>query len=283
MTISEAPPVSLAEKLNAAEEAVRREPAVAHHRWILFQWLCIGRQWVRAMQQLQAWAKLDPMQTRFAQACRDLVRAERWREKTLSGLTPPGYVLDATPTWMADLYAALELNARGDIEACDAMRERALDQAPLVSGRSQSGTGFEWIGDSDSRLGPVCELIVAGAYRWLSFEDIRSWRIIAPVAPVDLVWARCDVRLVDGTSLHGFMPARYPDEGDDAGREREDLLMGRHTCWRETGRTGVLASGRKTWTTDAGEFDLFELGECVFDHGSFPGGGAEPASPENAS
>jgi type VI secretion system protein ImpE len=274
MNLPESARVSTAERLHAAEEAVRRGPAIANNRWVLFQWLCIGRQWTRAVQQLQAWAKLAPGQTGMAQACRDLIRAERWREKTLAGQTPPGHVLDVPPQWMLGLYSALEMAGRGQIEASDAKREASLDQAPLVSGRSASGVSFEWIADSDSRLGPVCEVIVSGAYRWLSIADIARWKILPPAAPLELVWAPCEIALAGGGMLRGFMPSRYPGEGacDEpcAGHEREELLMGYQTVWREVGRTGVIGVGRKTWVTDVGEFSLFDLGECGF--GSEPAG-----------
>jgi type VI secretion system protein ImpE len=114
MNISESARASPEEKLLAAENAVRREPALANHRWILFRWLRVDCQWTRAMRQLQAWAKLAPDQVPVAQARRDLIRAERWREKTLSGLTPRGDVVDTSPPWMAGLYMALEQAARGD-------------------------------------------------------------------------------------------------------------------------------------------------------------------------
>ncbi|KVF22124.1 ImpE/SciE family protein [Burkholderia vietnamiensis] len=34
--------------------------------------------------------------------------------------------------------------------------------------------------------------------------------------------------------------------------------------WRESGRTGVTALGRKTWATDRGDFSLFELASAEF-------------------
>jgi type VI secretion system protein ImpE len=266
MSNSEPTRTSLPEQIQIAEESIRREPVTASHRWALFQWLCVDQQWKRALQQLQAYAQLAPDKKGVVQAYRDLVRAERWREKTLTGKTPPGHVMETEPQWMSDVFTALEMTAAGQIEAADAMRERALDQAPLVSGRSTSGIAFEWIGDSDSRLGPICEVMAAGAYRWLSFADIARWQVLPPSAPCDLVWAACEWTLMDGVQLRGFMPARYPDYGGATHDQRDNLLMGRETTWRQEGQTGIIASGRKTWTTSAGEFDLFEMGECVLNH-----------------
>ena len=271
------------EAIREIEDLIRREPTVSSHRWALFQWLCVDRQWKRALQQLQVHARMAPEQGNLVQAYRDLVRAENWRERTLAGLMPPGQVLDTPVPWMRDLYAALEAAAGGQVDQADALRERALDQAPMVKGHGAADFTFDWMSDSDSRLGPVFELMVAAGYRWLSLADIDHWRLTPPKTLSDLVWAPCEVTLIDGTPLRGFTPARYPEDsalsgsvaqssdpqpGQHANQSetpREALLLGRQTSWREVGRTGVIASGRKTWMTSEGERNLFELADCTFE------------------
>lgn len=255
------------------EAEVRRHPAQAAHRWALFQWLCVTYQWSRAMQQLQVYAQLEPSRAPVAQACRDLVRAELWRAKVMAGLQEPGLVLDGSPEWMGGMLDALRLAAKGQLDASDDARERALDLAPLVTGRA-AGRTFDWISDSDSRLGPVCEVMAAGRYRWLALADIRGLRIERPLTPIDLVWASCMLTLKDGTVVRGFMPARYPISADQAEQVSQALQLGCETRWREAGRTGVIASGRKTWATSAGDFDLFELADCSFGADEVDGSGA---------
>lgn len=260
------PHVSLAARLDHVQGAIRREPAVAGHRWTLFQLLCVTQQWERAIQQLQVFAQLNPQQVQVAQAYRDLTRAERWREKVLRGVAQPGFVIDPAP-WVGKLAEALRLTAAGRADAADVMREAALDQAPLVRGGKVNYV-FEWIADSDSRLGPVCEIITAGRYRWLPFSDIAAWELGRPMALVDLVWAPCLLTLRDGTKARGFMPARYPGDVDvnDDGAELDALRLGYTTVWTDVGRTGVIGRGRKTWATSAGDVGLFELDVCAFDH-----------------
>jgi len=253
-------------RLDDAQGMVRREPAVAGHRWTLFQLLCVTQQWERAVQQLQVFAQLNPQQLQAARAYRDLIRAERWRTKVMNGLAQPGFVIDP-PSWVGNLAEALRLTAAGQTDAADAMREAALNQAPLVSGGGANHS-FEWIADSDTRLGPVCEIITAGRYRWLPFSDIAAWEIGRPAALVDLVWAPCLLTLADGTKVRGFMPARFPavvDASYDASMQ-DALRLGNTTVWTDAGRTGVIAQGRKTWTTSAGDAGLFELDVCTFVH-----------------
>jgi type VI secretion system protein ImpE len=112
---------------------IRRKPAVAGHRWHLFQLLCVTQQSERAIQQLEVFAQLSPHQVQDAQACRDLIRAERWRAKVRAGLAQQRLIF-GPPTGVEKLVEALRLTANGQTEAADSMREAALDQVPVVGG-----------------------------------------------------------------------------------------------------------------------------------------------------
>jgi type VI secretion system protein ImpE len=254
-------------RLALAEAGIRSKPAAAELRWSLFQLLCVMGQLERALQQLQVFAQLSPTQARAAQAYRDLIRAERWRTKVVAGRERPGFVFEA-PSWVDGLINPLRLAANGEVDAADLAREAALDGAPLVGGDAGQ-TSFEWISDSDSRFGPVCEIVTAGHYRWLPFSDITALQVERPSTLSDLVWAPCTLTLTDGSGLRGFMPARYPgtESAQGSSSERDALLLGRTTTWHETGRTGVIALGQKTWTTSAGDMSLFELASCKFSNG----------------
>nr|WP_311767305.1 type VI secretion system accessory protein TagJ [Burkholderia sp. Bp8992] len=201
---------------------------------------------------------LEPGQTATAQVYRDLIRAECWRKQVVEGHERPGFVFEH-PAWIDGLLNALHLAAMGRIEVADDAREAAFDAALTVAARIPQGP-VAWIVDSDSRFGPVCEIIVAGHYRWIPFVDLASWRVSPPTKVIDLIWAPCTFTLGDGAIIHGFMPARYPgsEASIDAAR------IGRETFWQEHGRTGVMALGQKTWSTDRGDFGLFELTNAAF-------------------
>jgi type VI secretion system protein ImpE len=268
-SLSHAP---LGELLREAEARVRAQPALAAHRWALFQILCVVQAWERAVQQLQTYAQLEESQTRVVHAYRHLIRAERARIKVMSGEQQPDFIFDEAPEWMRGLLTALGLSAANQADAADDAREAALDMAPLVAGAGE-GHRFSWIADSDTRLGPVCEFIAEGRYRWLAFDDIAQWQVRRPSSLVDLVWAPCNLMLHDGTTLHGFMPARYASTSSSGARDA--LLLGHETVWRECGRTGVFGEGRKTWTTSAGDVGLFDLAECVLGAGANDDAGAD--------
>ncbi|WP_321800283.1 type VI secretion system accessory protein TagJ [Burkholderia sp. BCC1988] len=248
--LSDAP---LAEQIEQVEARVRAQPTTAAHRWALFQLLCITGEWSRAIQQLQTWARLDPDQTHTAQVFRDLIRAERWRAKVMCGQERPGFVLEPA-LWVKELIGALRLSADGQSQLADEARKKALDAAPLTAVRTPQGVAG-WIADSDSRFGPVCEIVTAGHYRWMPFSDLAAWRMSRPTNLIDLVWAPCVLTLNDDSIVRGFMPARYP--GSDTATDA--LRLGRETVWHESGRTGVIALGQKTWTTEQGDFGLFDF------------------------
>ncbi len=91
-------------------------------------------------------------------------------------------------------------------------------------------------------------------HRWVPFVDVAAWHVTPPSALIDLIWAPCVLTLTDGSIVRGFVPARY------AGSERGSDLIRRdgETIWSETGRTGVIALGQKTWATAQGDFGVFD-------------------------
>ena len=254
--------------LARAEQGVRAQPTDVHSRWFLFELLCVLGHWERALKQLQTCATMDPSLDGTAQALRGLIRAERQRDEVFAGRQMPVPVVDL-PDWMAGLARAIAANVSGDHDSADTLREAALAQAPEAGGRSNVGT-FDWIADSDTRLGPVCELVTAGSYRWIAFADLLGVTIEAPTRLLDLVWASAQFTLRSGggggtdtstgTALKGYLPVRYP--GSSAASDA--LRLSRETLWRDVGTTGVFATGQKTWMTDAGDWSLLDLRELRF-------------------
>ena len=89
------------------------------------------------------------------------------------------------------------------------LRARALAEAPATSG-SVNGEPFEWIADADSRLGPVIEVIVNGAYYWAPIQRIRAIEIEEPTDLRDMVWTAGYFTWSNGGQSVGLIPTRYP-------------------------------------------------------------------------
>lgn len=252
--------------LARAEAAVRAAPQDPGARWLIFELLCVLGRWDRALAQLRTWAALDKRFDSTAHVMRGLVAAERQRAEVFAGRVPPSQLSlaeQADTPWMSALGEALRLASEEGadaVEASDRARELALVEAPESAGTSNLQAAFAWITDSDTRLGPVCEAVIAGRYRWLAFADLTSIAKAEPASLLDLVWSEADIVLRDGTALKGYMPMRYPVQPG----QRDAALLARETLWIDVGRTGVFARGQKMWTTDMGDMPVLDVRQCVF-------------------
>ncbi|PCE31333.1 type VI secretion system accessory protein TagJ [Burkholderia ubonensis] len=241
-------------------EAVRQRPSDTSERWLLFQLLCIDGDWERALKQLQTWATLEPEGASRAQLHRGLIQSELFRTEVFAGTRTPGFVDEATPVWVDQLLQANARLGAGDVAGADALRRTALDEAPASRGESPEMGGFDWLTDSDTRLGPVCEMAVAGGYRWIPFARIKSLALTPIGTLTDLVWRPATLVLRDATVLRGYVPTRYP--GSEHGPAA--LRLARETHWQDVGETNVIALGQKTWTTDRGDWGLLDISGCRF-------------------
>jgi type VI secretion system protein ImpE len=250
---------SLQEALERVKENVRTRPGDIRERWLLFQISCFMGDWERALKQLQVCVQIDPEHEQTAQLYSVLIRSEVLRAEVLAGNNVPRYVLDPPPEWVTTLLSALQAAAKGNLCQADEAREQALSQAPDSPGET-NGLLFEWISDTDTRLGPVCELVVAGRYRWCPFCELTHLRLHEPVGLLDLLWAKADCTLRDGTVLKAYIPARYPgsEQGPDA------IRLARETSWQEQGETGIIGLGQKTWMTNSREHALLDLRGIAF-------------------
>lgn len=244
--------------LARAQDDVREHPTLVHARWLLFELLCLMGTWERALKQLQTCATLNPALEGTAQAMRGLIRAERQREEVFTGRLVPTPVT-GFPSWVDPLTKALIHNVAQQHEHADTLREMALAAAPGSPGEGNLGV-FQWISDSDTRLGPVCEVVTGGSYRWLPFADIRSITLSAPERLLDLVWSSAQLVLRDGTQMAAYVPVRYPHTPSTTDAQRLAL----ETVWQDVGTTGVFAQGQKTWMTDTGDWALLDIRHCEF-------------------
>lgn len=240
-------------QLDELAAVVRTEPEAAKFRVFYFQLLCVLGQWRQASEQLEACDQLELAAIPMARAYRELIQGELLRAEVFAGRTRPA-ILGTQPEWLKLLIDALALAEQGDNEAAATMRARALDLAPAHGGHINDDA-FEWIADSDSRLGPVCELYVDGQYVWLPFSEIRLLAFEKPRDLRDLVWLACEVTLHGGGKRMGFLPTRYPLQANDDDR----LRLARRTEWREIGGGQVAASGQRTWATDSGDYALLDV------------------------
>ncbi|HMN20131.1 MAG TPA: type VI secretion system accessory protein TagJ [Ottowia sp.] len=256
--------------LSALTEQVRAQPGDSRLRVFMAQLLCVLGRWERALTQLDVAAELDALALPMKQVYGDAIRCEGLRAEVFAGRRTP-LVLGEPPAWLAPLIESLRLAGSGQPAQAEALRQRAFDAAPALTGRlegTQGSEAFAWIADADMRLGPVLEAFINGRYYWVPCERLARVRLDPPEDLRDAVWmpAHLDLR-PEGETL-ALIPARYP--GSEAEADGA-LALARRTEWREAAPGVWHGLGQRVLATDQGEHALLDLRDIVLD---------APASPE---
>lgn len=268
--------------LKAVEDAVRKAPADAKQRVLLFQVLSVLGHWERAHNQLEVCASLNEMASLMSQMYRQAIACERVREDVFKGKRTP-LILGEPAAWMGMLVQAAMHTANGQHAAAQQLRDQAFELAPAVSGEIDVGPvhardaehvsssdrpakvpasaravtthAIEWIADADPRLGPMFEAIVEGKYYWIPFERVKLLRIEPPEDLRDRVWMPAQIVWTAGAEQVALIPARYPGSQNSPDGM---IKLGRKTEFLEQGGT-ELPFGQRLFATDAGEFSIMDV------------------------
>jgi type VI secretion system protein ImpE len=243
----------LEEGLSLLQTEIRSKPEDQRLRIFLFQVNCVLGRLDKALSQLQVIASLNAETMLLAQIFRPVIACEMLRREVFAGKRTPIVFGEPMP-WMGLLLCANELVARGEFAAAAESREQALAEAPASSGKI-NGEPFEWIADADSRLGPVLEAFIDGKYYWVPVGRIQKIELEKPSDLRDLVWLPVQFTWVNGGSVPGHIPTRYPgtEEVVDG-----SLRLARKTDWRQLPGDSYLGLGQRILNTDANEYPLLE-------------------------
>lgn len=253
------PTRALEQQLAELKGEIRAAPAQASLRIYLFQLLAVMGQWRKALEALQLAAQLDAKAQPMARTYREAIACEMLRAEVFAGRRSPS-ILGEPPPWMGLLIQALQLLGQGDAQAAASLRAQAFEQAP-TNGGTLDDEAFEWIADADSRLGPVCELLVKGSYYWVPFAAIRSIGFEKPQDLRDFVWTACEVTLSSGGTLAGFIPTRYPGSEEAA----DGLRLARRTEWTDLGDGHASGLGQRLWLADGEDHALLDVRRLQID------------------
>ena len=246
--------------LEALQALVRASPANAKLRIFLFQLLCVMGDWNRAIRQLKVCGEMEPGALQMAQAYREAIICEVYREKVFAGEKAP-LVFGEPQEWLAWLIEAQKMLGAGNAQAAADLRGKAFDAAPASTG-DFDGIPFEWIADADMRFGPVLEAIVNGRYFWLPFSQISTITFDPPTDLRDAVWTAANIRLANEGSVVALIPTRYPMSGQN-GTEAEKLS--RATSWLDVGAETFVGTGQRLLSTDQGDIALLDARLIKFD------------------
>ncbi len=252
--------------LEEVKQQVRKAPADAGLRGFLYQLFLVKGEWDRALTQLDAIGSLDPGRAVELMVTRTAIECERARARVFGKGSPP-FVHGQAQKWMSDLLQANIAFAASRFEEAETLRDQALEAAPATAG-SIDGTPFEWLSDTDHRLGPVLECFVQGQYMWVPFNTIASIRIEEPQFLQNALWASAVVTWSDGSAAAILLPARYPGHPDGRIAPDDQHLLGRATSYEAFGdpETGiVIGLGQKVLASDAEDYPLLGVREITFD------------------
>jgi type VI secretion system protein ImpE len=250
----------LADCLQALQAEVRSASADPKKRIFLAQLLMILGQWDRALTQLNVIRELDAGALPMVTAYQSAIECELLRAQVFTGVRSPLIFGDPEP-WIAALLSALSLEGAGRLAEAAAVRARALDEAPPSAG-SVNGDAFSWIADADTRLGPVLEVLLNGAYYWVPVHRIKSVSIEKPTDARDLVWLPAQFTWTNEGQAMGFIPSRYP--GSESGPD-DAIRLGRRTDWQPVAEGVDHGLGQRLLATDQGEYGLLEVREIILD------------------
>ncbi|NIZ15085.1 type VI secretion system accessory protein TagJ [Phaeobacter sp. HF9A] len=248
--------------LSALQDQVRKDPSNGKLRIFLFQLLCVLGDWKRAVTQLKLSADMDSGATTMAQAYREAIICEVYRDKVFKGEKDP-LIFGEPQEWLALLIQAQKALAAGDPVQAAAVRARAFDAAPATAGEL-NGTRFEWIADADMRLGPVLEVIVNGRYFWMPFSQIDTLELEEPADLRDAVWMAGTLTPKGGGALAVLVPTRYPGAAEIGGL----TALARETNWVDLGADTYGGQGQRVLATDQQDVALMDLRLLKMDGGA---------------
>jgi type VI secretion system protein ImpE len=240
------------------KQEVRKAPRDARQRTFLFQMFCITGEWDRALTQLSVAAELDPLALPMSQAYQAAIRCEVLREKVFRGERSPT-VLGDPGDWLPMLIEATRLLGTGKSVEAAQLRDNAFEAAPATEG-TLNGTPFEWIADSDPRLGPVLEVFVNGNYMWVPFTRLSAVHFEPPVDLRDQVWMPAQFTWNNAGEAAGFIPTRYPGS---ATAKDPAIALSRRTEWIDAGDDWSLPVGQRVFVTSADETALMDTRKLV--------------------
>lgn len=237
---------------------VKAKPDDISLRQTLYKLYCVEGSWQKALMQLQTIEVINSNSLQEVEMAKNLIFSELIREEVLRGERLPGMLNIELPEWIDLLNKANKLLSEGSLQEQDELRRQAFSLVNVSAGESPHTGSFSWIADSDGRIGPACEFIAAGGYRWVPFSEIKSLHIEKPKELIDLIWSKAHIHTRSDV-YYGYIPSRYPLMTNAS----KDTMLGLVTEWENVSATCFKGSGRKVIITDAGDFSLLECGNIA--------------------
>lgn len=250
----------LAPAIQAANAAVRKMPADLGARVLLAELLVFAGNFERADVILEAAGETDPSASLVVAEFRQLLRGEMARRQLRESGRIPNFLREPTPSMQALLAAVVALRA-GKAEQAVQKALEAERLRPRVQGEAV-GSDFDDFRDVDDLSAGIFEVLTTtGKYYWIPTEIVLSIEFHPPRRPRDLAWRRATMSVHHGPDGDVYLPALY---GIDPVEQRDAILLGRSTDWREDARGLVRGLGQRMFLVGDNDLSTMQLTSLRF-------------------
>lgn len=242
----------LADALAAQTEHVKKTPLDVDGRGLLADLLCFAGDLERADLQLAALEKQVPEAAPTIALRRQLVRAEVWRQESITAGRVPDFLGAPSEGLSLHLKALVELREGREGEAADLLAQ-AEELRPKLAWK-HAGQSVSDVRDADDTTAGFLEVLTStGKLLWVPLERILNLEPHAPERARDLLWRRASLRIEDGPEGEVFLATIYaPTPKGEAAR------LGRATDWTES--DPIRGTGQRTLLVGDEAIPMLELG-----------------------
>lgn len=229
---------NLTDAIAAMNDEVRKNPVDQGRRGFLAELLCFSGNLERADKLLDVISTQNPDVAVGVAMIRQLVRADQARRELFSAGRVPEF-LEQPSDALSKHLEAVTLLREGDPGGAAKILEAAEAARVSVSGTC-NGKAFDDFRDLDDVTASFFEVLTStGKYFWVEMARVREMEFHAPERPIDLIWRRASVDVIEGPDGDVFIPAIYlpPVDAIEAGQGSDDqviddqVLLGRSSDW----------------------------------------------------
>ena len=241
--------------IEAANAAVRKNPADLGSRVLLAELLVFFGNFERADTILDAAARIDPTVTVGIAEFRQLIRAALARRQSSREGRLPEFLGEPTPALRSGL-AALAASRAGDTEEAARCASEGEAMRPRVGGHA-GDTPFDDFRDADDLHAGFFEVLTTtGKYFWIPTERVASIEFHPPRRPRDLAWRRASVSVTEGPDGDVYLPAVYDT---DKPHISDEFLLGRATDWIGPQNGPMLGIGQRVFVVGEDATSIMDL------------------------
>ncbi len=224
----------------AVANELRRQPGNAGKRAFYAELLCLLGEFEKADSQLATLQTLAPDALVTVGTWRQLLQAAQARvDVHAAGRTPEllGEADNRTRVRLDMLIAIREQDWPGA-----ARQALLLEESRPIRPLWVNGKAVDDLRDLDDVDAGLLEVLASnGKYFWVCTTQVESLALHRPERPLDLLWRKAELTLLDGTHGQVFIPMIYATPTDN-----EQALLGRATQWQD--RAGLVRGiGLRTW------------------------------------